>query len=348
MGLVADAQAEARKPHVLRVLDDPHGLVGREDDHHRVGKVPPRPLVALAQARRVRVRREGEVDDAVEHVVLRPRLGRLSVGAHDEGAHLHARLVGPLAHRLVDEGDGGCAEQDVRAALVAEALLCEPQGHERLARAARHDRLGAVVGLEARLYLLYRLGLVGPGAVGSRDARPPVLGVAAHEQRPVDVRLPHVRGREHGGVRAPVPPEREQVLVDVLGDVLADGGHDEPRVGVVRLRRREERGQVLVRELVGGVVVLALDRPVGARPVRALGDDVDASVVARAERVLGVVPAPHPAHHLLHGGVVPQVPCGDALPEVALLRVGAVVGREVVQHVVEGDDLGLVDGHVCS
>ena len=188
--LVADAKAKARQPRVLRVLDHLHALVGAKDHDHGVGVVLPRPAVVVHQRLRAGRRGEAHVDCAVQQVVLAdPR--RVRVRAHHQRAEGHARLVGPLAHRLRHERDRGRAEQHVPAARALQALLGKAKGGERLAGAARHDRLGTVVALEARLDLLDGLHLVRARVVRACPALLGRLLVVAHEQRPVDVGLLH-------------------------------------------------------------------------------------------------------------------------------------------------------------
>ena len=135
------------------------------------------------------------------------------------------------------------------------------------------------------------------------------------------------------------------MVLDVGRDLLAHGGDDQARVALVRLGGGEERAELAVGDLVRGVEVLALHGPVRAGLVGALGHDVDARVVTGAQRVLGVVPAPHLAHDLPHLGVVSQEPRADALPKVALLVLGALVRAHVVEHVGKGDDAFLVCVH---
>jgi len=324
MSLVADDEVVCRQlPLPLRLSDDVDGLVGREDDRHRLGLGQGLGQTRLKD-REVGRRRQGEIHGGD---VLVDGFGAdrsLLVRADSQRSEWHLGGGGPLPQRLGEQADRRDEEQD--AAARADDPLCQPQRGERLAGAAGHDQLAAVAGGEPGLDVGDGLDLVWAQLVLRRRGQ----HVRPGQPKPRPI---HGRGLQLGhpdpahrnllaldrvlGVRVPPVRRRDD---DPLGEpLLARGGQERvDRVLVHRRTRPEE---------------LALDRDVAARTL-VDRHQVDARVVLpTATRPL--LPQPHVAELIGIHRIGLQICRDEALepaPLVSLRRRGLA---QLLENVVD-------------
>ena len=137
--LVAQNEVEARGAFALRLLDHRQRVVGGEHHGQRI-------LAPRAHCRRHVVRRggDGNLQFLQRGVLVLP--SGAGVRAHADVAVRQFPLVRPLAHGLREQGDG--RHQVEHSATAACDVLGDAQRGERLARAARHHQLAAVVCLQ--------------------------------------------------------------------------------------------------------------------------------------------------------------------------------------------------------
>ena len=308
---------------VLRVVHDVDRVVRREHHGHVVGRVLG--LHLPRQARAARRRRVGELVHERLHdvVVLLALLADVAVRADREAPERRRALLRPLRQRLRQERE---ARQEEEHALArARDALGDLQAGERLARAARHDELAAVVLREALRHLPERDLLVRPerllradgGRFLRREARP--VDDAPLERREVDLR--------HRRLLV------AQRLLGVLAPVARGRDDEAPREGLLA-RRREKAVDVRLRDAMARRVVLALDGVHLA--CRGLGDEVDAGVarveaaLARPDRV-----RLHAGVELAVGGLGREVGPRQVLEVGALLAVGDGGGAVAVEDFLE-------------
>ena len=270
MRLVTQDEVELLLGLPLRPGDDVNGLVGGEYDGH---------LLAAPTRHRHLLGEPGGIGRRQRDVVGRDVLGlagRLGVGAHDHRADPRLGLCHPLPQGLTHQRDAGSQEEHLEVAvIVGTPLLGELERGERLARPARRDPLASVMVPEPLLDLRQRLLLVRPQPVA--DGLAQLVGERLLYEHPVDRRLSDLSQANalHG---------QGLVLQRLLGiprPVI--GGRDddaivEPDLVPGLARRREERVDVLLLQVVPAVVELALDRG-PASGVSVVGHQVDAGVV---------------------------------------------------------------------
>ena len=148
MGFVADDQVELAEPvEELGLADDIDGMVGREDDAHVLGVVALVDFVGealgIGGGRVAQLVGEG-FDDVL---VLLALLSDFGIGADGEGMERRLALLGPLGEGLGKQGEAG--DEEEHALALAGVFLGDLQGGEGLPRAAGHDELATVSGLEA-------------------------------------------------------------------------------------------------------------------------------------------------------------------------------------------------------
>ena len=280
--LIADHQIERRYTQLLRIRNDRQRLVGRE--HHRQALGTLAMLHLVYQRRRVR----GHWDRHVVGVDVLRRAGHLRVRADSERTQVQLRLRRPLPQRLTQQRDRRNREQNPCAATVLGcSALGDLERGERLAGAARHDQLAAVVaGGETREHLLDRGGLMRTRLVTGRFGDVDLQVAVDPGDVPVDRRVSDLRQAD--------PLHRDGLILESVLSVLSPpigGGDDDPVRERVLARRSEERIDVLLAELVRRLVELALDRRV-LTTVPLAGDEVD-SGVGLAFTARPVDPPPH-------------------------------------------------------
>jgi hypothetical protein len=324
VGLIADDEVEGGQVALaLGLGDDVDGLVGREDDGHRVGLADCLGPAGLEDSDVCR-RGEGEVDRGDVLVGGFGAGGGLAIRADGEGGEGHLGLGGPLTEGLRQQADRGDQEED--AATSADELLGQPEGREGLAGAARHDQLAAVRGGEAAAYVLDGLRLVRPKLllVGDRER----FGGGPVEGVPVD--------RRRLEVGEPDATDRDLLALDRvlgMGVPLVRGRDDDPLGEALLARRGEERVDVGLGDRRVRVEELALDRHVAARQA-VDGDNVDAGVVLAAA-VRPVLPEPHVAELLGIDRVGAKELGHQPLELAALVGVGCRLPVEFLQHLVD-------------
>ena len=154
VGLVADDQVEgAERAGLLGLGDGVDGLVGREDHRHALRRLELQGEAVLDEPIRRGGRGEAQVAD---RDVAFLAVG-LAVGADGQRGDLVLRLLRPDAKALRKERNRRHHEQH-RLAL---QLFGDAERGEGLARAASHDELAAVGGLESLQDVVDCLGLVG-------------------------------------------------------------------------------------------------------------------------------------------------------------------------------------------
>ena len=213
--LVADNQIELPYPVLLLGLgNDIDRLVGGED--HCAARIAFGPRGHhLTQALGVGRGREGQIVDRDVFAVL----AHLGIRTHGKRPDLIGGLRRPLLQRLGQQRNGGHQEQ--HQAVGRRFLLHDLERGEGLTRAAGHDQLAALVGLEAFGHGLQRRLLVLEGLL---------LGAQHHLVRLGQGEL----GPIHGAVfqvRHPQAGARDLLGLQRVFGVLAPlvgGGHDEP------------------------------------------------------------------------------------------------------------------------
>ena len=269
VGLVADDQVErAERAGLLGLGDGVDGLVGREDHRHALRRLELQGEAVLDEAVRGRGRGEAQVAD---RDVAFLAVG-LAVGADGQRGDLVLRLLRPDTEALRKERNRRHHEQH-RLAL---QLFGDAERGEGLARAASHDELAAVGGLESLQDVVDCLGLVGE-IVEPLDDGPALLEVEGPgvldglaEEGKTDAGDGRVLQLDRVlGVGGPVVVRRDEDALDKLRRPAFD---IEGLAG-----RREERVHVLLRDRRPRLVALALDRREVAEGVAR--DEVDADVV---------------------------------------------------------------------
>ena len=319
VGLVADDQVEGRQA-VLALGVDQHldGVVGREDHRHPLGALRAR---LPRQGPGVGGRREGQLM-ALQLDRVAADLAHLRVGAHREGPDRLLGLVGPSGDRLRHQRQGGHHQQ--RPAACARHALGDEQAGKGLPRAAGHDQLAPVRGLQALEHVLHGLVLVGPGAhlpamadMARADELGPFDGACLQGVQP-DVLHRRVLAAQ-GVLRRPVQP----------GAGLDQHAPDKALLG----RFDQELVDLGARDLPIERMELALHRaPAG--PVGHVRDQVDAHVLARAALVGR--PLGEGAHALeVPGDVVAQPRQADFLEQGALVPAPLRVGFLTLQQLIE-------------
>ena len=251
-----------------------------------------RAQAGLAEACRdeVRVRCRGQREvDALEGVVRAFRGARVRADA--DGVERALRVCRPLAQRLAEQRDGWHEEQ--HEAVRAGFLLRDLQRRVRLARAAGHDELAAVV-----------RGVVGAGGVHGlhlvrlRRARAAGGGSARDaggELFPVDGRVLELAEADARDGRVLVADGVLRLFVPFVRrrepETLREARRAPRAVAERAARRREERVDVLLRDLGCRLIAFALHGPIVA--VRRAGHEVDARVLAAEIFAIREV-APHP------------------------------------------------------
>jgi len=323
--LVADDQVEVRHPLALGAGDDVDRLVGGKDDGELVVLGPLADL--RGQGLGVRGRR---VDQVVNRQVLRGvGLADLHIGAHGIRAERDLGLLLPLAQALVEQLDRGNEEQDRRGLGLAAGreLLGDLQRRERLAGAAGHDQLPAVMRDQALADRRTGLPLVRQGGLLA-GGRQNLLGPRPVDVAPVDLGLQQVAD--------PDPHDRDGQVLELLLDrwtPVLRGRDDDPAGEPLLARRGEEGVDVGLGHMVGRVVELALH---GAPPTGrdVLRHDVDAVVVgaAPAGPLLPQVDLLEPVRELRRR---PQVARHQPLESGALLRRAGRTGRQPLEQVLQ-------------
>ena len=270
VGLVADDQVErAERAGLLGLGDGIDGLVGREDHRHALRRLELQGEAVLDEPIRRGGRGEAQVAD---RDVAFLAVG-LAVGADGQRGDLVLRLLRPDAKALRKERNRRHHEQH-RPAL---QFLGDAERGEGLARAASHDELAAVGGLESLQDVVDCLGLVGE-IVEPPDDGPALLevegpgvldGLAKEGKTDAGDGRVLVLDRLLG-VRSPVVVSRNE---DALDELRRPAFDIEGLAG-----RGEECIHVLLRDDGPRLVALALDRREVAEGVAR--DEVDSDVVA--------------------------------------------------------------------
>lgn len=180
-GKVADDEIEVIQAGGLGLGDGGDGLVGAE--HHGEAFGAFAVLHLGDQGGRV----GGRGQRHVVGVDVLDGTRNFGVRAHGEGAQVGLTLRGPLAQRLGQQRNRGHQEQDFGCA--AECFgdaFADLQCGERLAGAAGHDQLAAVMVAEPGDHLLDGHPLVWPGVALGRGGQVEIEGFGRAGERPVD------------------------------------------------------------------------------------------------------------------------------------------------------------------
>ena len=239
----------------------------------------------------------------------------------------YGSLGRPLAHGLLEEGDG--RNQVEHAPADAGGSLRNAKRGERLAGAAGHDELAAVVFGEAGGHVVGCGSLVRPEAEGLAPVREP-FGLLVYKVGPVERSARKVSEAKHraGGL------EPFDGLPRVRSPLVA-GVDDEVRGERLSGRGGDKGVEVRLRDPCARRVALALD---GAVPALALGgDEVDAGVVAvEAGLQCGPLgPQPRVGEPVLVDRILFEVPLHQAFKESPFLGFRAGNGSDVVQHALK-------------
>ncbi|CKM69207.1 Uncharacterised protein [Mycobacterium tuberculosis] len=310
VGLVAHHQVELVDPQPLGLGHRGQRLVGAK--HHGQALGAPAVRHFVQQYPRV----GGDRDRHIVDVVVLGRARHLGVRAHRERPHIQLTLCGPLPQRLAQQRNRGHQQQNPRAAAVVGGdALGDLERGERLAGAAGHDQLAAIVAhREPAEHRVDRLLLVRPQLVafGRGQVHLQVAG------RPGDVPV----DRRFGDLGHADALHRDQLIGQRVLGIAAPPirrGDDHP-VGEARLARRgEKRVDVPLGQCVRRLVELALDRGVVAG-VTFAGDQVD-SGVGPAPPLRPVDPPPHHVVLLGHRRVQLEIAHHQLLELGPALRV---------------------------
>ena len=317
---VAQREIERRRALGLRLFDEAERVVGAENDGQRVrGR--------MAQRRRDGRRVGGDRDFEFLKGGVLAALAGARVGADADVAVRQRPLLGPFAHRLLEQRNRG--QQVEHAPAVAGKGLGDAQRGEGFAGSAGHDQLAAVVPLETVEHVVKSVLLM--GAQRERlAAQAQVFRLAAQQVGPVDGPLGEIVVAQHAARRL----QSVDGFARVGAPAVAGIDHQAGGEGVAR-RGGDEGIEVGLGDARARRVALALNGAVAAGAL--LGDKVDADVVGvelvPLEGPFG--PQPNPRETLLVNRVLAEVGAHQALEHRALLGLRLGVGADALERLLE-------------